>query len=92
MGKRNDTLTLDDRGWCHELDEHENQRHAVDCWNACAGLDIEKVKALLDAVRAEYESRYDDKISVAEHARRQRVRMATCDALIDSIGEGGRNA
>ncbi len=61
----------------------------VACVNALRGLDVGKVEALLDAVRAESESKYDDKISVAEHTRRQHVRMNACDELRDSIRAGG---
>lgn len=78
---------------CHEpVVWHEagvTQEHIDRCVNALRGLDVGKVEALLDAVRAESESKYDDKISVAEHTRRQHVRMNACDELRDSIRAGG---
>jgi len=68
-----------------DADPTDDALRIVACVNACAGLDIAKVKALLDAVRAECESKYDDKISTAEHTRRQHVRMRACDELRDSM-------
>ncbi len=77
-----DRIISEDERYC-------NAAHIVDCVNALRGFDVGKVKALLDAVRAEHESKYDDKISVAEHTRRQHVRMNACDELRDSIRAGG---
>lgn len=78
--------------WCFDAPDSKPGTRAAqvrDCLNALRGLDVAKVEALLDAVRAESESKYDDKISVAEHTRRQHVRMNACDELRDSIRAGG---
>lgn len=85
-GHRYDILHLDQTPMhIPGVNPKANADRIVACVNACAGLDIEKVAALLDAVRAECESKYDDKISTAEHTRRQHVRMRACDELRDSI-------
>ena len=66
-----------------------NASRIVACVNALRGLDVAKVEALLDAVRAESESLYNDKIPIAEHSRRELARSRASDALRDSIRAGG---
>lgn len=66
-----------------------SKAYVQSCVNALRGLDVEKVEALLDAVRAESESLYNDKIPIAEHSRRELARIRAGDALRDSIRAGG---
>jgi len=66
----------------------ENYLYAKDRVNALRGLDVAKVEALLDAVRAEVKSdeRGDDEET---HARYTAAGHEAYDALADSIRAGG---
>lgn len=72
-----------------DVDPTDDALRIVACVNALRGLDVANVEALLDAVRAESESLYNDKIPIAEHSRRELARSRASDALRDSIRAGG---
>lgn len=73
-------------------EDYANAARIVACVNACRGLDIEKVAALLDAVRAEASTLYDGRNTI-DHRNNVEARILASSALIysyaDSIRAGG---
>lgn len=72
--------------------EYAEAHRASACVNALRGLDIEKVAALLDAVRAEASTLYDGRNTI-DHRNNVEARILASSALIysyaDSIRAGG---
>lgn len=68
-----------------DADPTDDALRIVACVNACAGLDIAKVAALLDACREE--AKHDP--AGSEWPSRMGATMAAQMSLIDSIRDGG---